>query len=80
MEARLHIQHRLAFEHVIDRPSQLVGQDGQGVALAVFVRQLGQELLPCRVVAQKQHGRFREGPREIGIADVLAGGAVTCTG
>jgi hypothetical protein len=31
-------------------------------------------------VAQKQSGRFRQGPREVGVADLLARGASACAG
>ena len=33
----LQIKRRLAFQHVIDRPSQCMRQDGQRLALAVFL-------------------------------------------
>jgi hypothetical protein len=72
MEERFHIKHRLPFEHVIDRPPQFVGQDRQGFAFAVFALQFGQELLPRRIVAQKQHGRVGEGPLEVGSTNFLA--------
>ena len=36
MEECLQIKSRLALEHIIDRPRQLVRQDRQGFALAMF--------------------------------------------
>jgi hypothetical protein len=60
---------------MIDRPCQTMGQDGQGFALAMLFLKTGQVLLALGVVAQKQHSRFREGPLQIGIADLFPRGA-----
>ena len=70
------IEYHVAFQHIIDRPGQLMGQDRQRLALAVFFLQAGQILLARRIVAEEQHRRFGEGPLEIRIADLRAGGAV----
>ena len=55
---------------------QLLGQEGQGFALAVFVLQFRQVLLASGIVPQKEDRRFRKGPCELGIADLFAGSAV----
>ena len=36
VEELLHIEHRVAFEHIIDRPDQLMSQDRQRLTLAVL--------------------------------------------
>jgi hypothetical protein len=73
MEEWVHITGRLALEHVIDRPRQLVSQDSQGFPLAMFFLSAGQSDLPCRIVAQAQRRRFGKGPLEVAIADFFAG-------
>ena len=50
-------------------------QDGQRLALAVFFLKAGQRLLARRIMAEKQERRFGEGPLELGMADLRAGGA-----
>ena len=35
-EEDVHIKSRFAFEHIIDRPCQLVGQEAQGFAFVMF--------------------------------------------
>src|SRR5262245_60879672 len=55
------IKHRVALAHVIDRPREFRREASQGLALAVLVFQAGQVLLPCRIVAEEQHGRFGKG-------------------
>ena len=49
-------------------------QDTQGFAFIMLFLQAGPKFLALGVVAQKQGGGFRKGPREVGIADVLSGG------
>ena len=53
-----------------------MGQDGQRFALAMLVCQSGQILLPWRIMPEAQPGRFGKGPREVGVADFLARGAM----
>jgi hypothetical protein len=65
---------RPAFQQVIDRPGELVGQDGQGLALPVFFLSVGQRLLARRIGAEAQERRFGEGPLERRMADLRAGG------
>jgi hypothetical protein len=49
MEKCVHIERRIPFQHVIDRSCQLVGQDGQGLALAVLFLQPAQVFLSGRI-------------------------------
>lgn len=72
MEELLHIKGYFVVEHVIDRPRQPVGQNGEGFALAMFMLQTGQVFLPCWIIAQEQSSRFGKSPLEVGIADLFA--------
>src|SRR5262249_45648856 len=76
MQKFVHIKHRVALEHVIDRPREFMREESQGFALAMLVFQAGQVLLSCRIVAEEQHGRFRKGPLEVRVADFLARSAI----
>src|SRR4030095_6629733 len=42
----------------------------------MFALQASQQLLSFRVVVEKQDSRFREGPLEVNVADLLAGEAI----
>ena len=75
LKALLQIKSRLAFQHVIDRPCQLMSQDGQCLALAVFVLEAGETFLRGRIIPQEEDGGFGKGPCEMGVADFGAGGA-----
>jgi hypothetical protein len=75
MKELCHIKGRVALEHVIDGSSQFMRQDGQGFAVVLCFLQAGQIFLPCRSVAKEQRGSFGKGPREVGVADFLAGSA-----
>ncbi len=57
-----------------------MGQDRECCALAVLFLEAGQTRLACRVVAEEQDRRFREGPRERRMADLCAGGALALPG
>ena len=80
MEERLHSKSRVAFEPVVDRPRQLVSQDGQGFTLIVCFLHAGQILLPCWIVAQEQRCGLGKGPREVGVPDFFAGSAQAFAG
>jgi hypothetical protein len=47
-EAFVHLERRVACQHVIGRPRELVGQDGQRLALAVLFLQPAAVLLSGR--------------------------------
>lgn len=70
LEKLLPIESPVPCEHVIDRTGQFLGQHRQRFALAMFFLYPCQGLLARRIVAQKQHGGFRERPLQIGIADL----------
>jgi hypothetical protein len=53
-----------------------MGPDRQGLALPVFFLEAGQILLARRIVAEKQDRRFGKGPREMGVTDLRASGAL----
>src|SRR5262249_13170446 len=76
---RLHINSCLALKHAINRPSEPMGQDGEGFALAMFMLYASQAFLPCGVVAQEQRSRFGKSPCEVGMADLFARGAQAFT-
>jgi hypothetical protein len=72
LEKSVHIKPRFPFQPVVDRPSQLVGQEGPGFPLIVGFLQAGQRFLPRLVVPQKQHGGFGKGPLEVRMANLFA--------
>jgi hypothetical protein len=76
MQAFVHIKPCGSFEHVIDGSRQFVRQDGPRFALALLGFQSGQILLPCRIMAEEQRGRFGKGLLEVGVAAFLARGAL----
>jgi hypothetical protein len=69
LEERLPIESHLAFEHVIDSASELLGQDGERLAFLMFFLQAGEVFLGCRMVSEEQDGGFRKGPFEMSVAD-----------
>jgi hypothetical protein len=79
MEELLHLKSCLAFKHAINRPSEPVGQYGEGFALAICILQASQAFLPCRIMAQEQRSSFGKSPFEVGIADLVARGAQAFT-
>jgi hypothetical protein len=52
------VERFLMLEHVIDRPSQFVGQDRQGLALAVSGGERCQVLLGRGIILEKEPRRF----------------------
>lgn len=68
----LPIERHTVFQHVVDRPCQLVGQNRQRFPLAMLSSQLLHHLLARRIVTQKRYGRFGESPLQMGIADLGA--------
>ncbi len=76
VEALLSSEHRVTLEPVRDGPSQLVGQDGQGLARARLFLQAGPVLLAHGLGPQKQARGFRDGPWESGMAQLGARGAI----
>jgi hypothetical protein len=70
----------LAREPVIAGPCQLGREESERFACGMPVLHAGQRCLPWVMVASEQRGRFGKGPREVGVADVLARGAQTRAG
>jgi hypothetical protein len=70
-----HIKGRLAFEHKIARPSQLMSEHTERFAFVLLLLQAGQIVLSWLVTAKKQCGRFRKRPLERRLPDFLARGA-----
>lgn len=77
MEKRAHVEGRFPCAHVRDGTSQLLGQDGQRLALAVLLLQARQVFLPRRMIPEEQHCGFGEGPFELGVADLRPRGPLT---
>ena len=80
VQESLHIESLFPPEHGIHRPSEFVRQNRQGLALAVFLFQTSQVRLTGGIVFQEQHGRFRERPLQMRIADLVARRAVALAG
>ena len=51
VEEYVHLQYRVARQHVVDGACQLVGQNRQCLALPVFFLHMGQKLLALGIVA-----------------------------
>jgi hypothetical protein len=77
IEKRAHVEGRLSWAHVVDGTSQLMGEDGQGLALAVVLLQAGQVFLPHRLSPEEQDRGFGEGPLEVGVANFCPRGPLT---
>ena len=75
-QERMHVEPLPVFQHEIDRSAELVRQDGERLAFAVFAHQLVVEL-PARFVAFEEQLRSQgKGPAEMGVADLFAAAAV----
>ena len=69
------MKHLLTFQDMIDSPCKLVSEDSQGLCLAVLSCQF-LSILDCFGVSpEKQDGSFREGPFQVGVADLFSRGA-----
>ena len=69
MEKLVHIDYRVTPQYVIHRTGQLMGEDGERFALALFFLQAGQRFLADRIMPETASRRCRKRPRAIGIAD-----------
>src|SRR5919197_2681356 len=74
-ELRL-VERNVLLEHAIDRPSPFGGEDRQRLALTMAGSELRQVFWGGCVVLEKAPRRFRKRPLEMGVADLLAAGAV----
>ena len=76
----MQIELRVAGAPVRHGARQLLGQESQGFALAVWVLQCCQGLLAGGMIPQKKDGRCREGPLKRGVPALRARGAVRLPG
>ncbi|SRR6266849_9256387 len=67
---RIGIEGLLLPQHVINGPAQPRRQDTQSLGLAVLLLFAGQEALGLVALASQQAGGFREGPLQMGVADL----------
>ena len=49
-----------------------MGQDRERLALTVLLLESGEILVACRIIPQEEDSGFREGPRELGMANFCA--------
>lgn len=68
------IEVDVLLEHVVDRASDLMTEDAEGLALAVALRQALNVSLHSLRLAQKQQCYLGEGPLEMAVADLLVRG------
>jgi hypothetical protein len=68
----LQVERGAARQHVVGRPAQLVREDREGFPLAMLPLEALEQLLAGGILTEKQDGRLREGPLEVGVADLAA--------
>ena len=73
----LGVERHLLAPQVIHRPAHLRFQHRQRFLLAALLLLPGQPRLRRQAAPQHQAGGFREGPLQMGVADLLAAGALT---
>src|SRR3990172_1719307 len=61
-------EDRAACKDVVDRAADLVGEDGERLALAVLALEASEQLLPVDRVAQEGDGGLGEGPLQMHVA------------
>jgi hypothetical protein len=76
----LQVKGVLPREHGVHRPGQFMGQHGQRLPFAVFAFQLSEVFFTRLVLAQEEHGGFRESPLELGVANLFAREAIPLAG
>jgi hypothetical protein len=74
-EELLHVEGLLSFEHEVDSPTDLVGEDREGFALAVFADQAAEIVLGLFVDLDEETGCLGECPFEVDVADLGVLGA-----
>src|SRR5262245_7587754 len=74
------VESDLLGQHVVDGPTELGGQDAQGLGLAELLLLLLHPLLGPVAAAQKQAGGLRERPAQVRVADLLATRALLLAG
>jgi hypothetical protein len=66
----------LVFEHEIDGTAELVGEDREGLGLAVLTGQPLEILFPGLIALEEKDGSLGEGPLEMSVTDLFTTGAV----
>jgi len=74
-EESLHVKGFLSFEHEVDSPTDLVGEDGEGFSLAVFADQAAVIGLSLFVSSEKKTGHLGECPLEVDVTDLAVFGS-----
>jgi hypothetical protein len=69
------MKHLLALKDMIDGSCELMSQDGQGLGGTMFPGQFIPAGYCLRISAEEKDCGFGEGPFQMGIADLLSGGA-----
>src|SRR5499427_4376604 len=75
VETFVQIERSVALSHIRNGTAEFRTQKKQGLARPMCFLAVSQGLLASRIGPEKQPGRFREGPREMGVPDLRARGA-----
>ena len=70
-EKQFHIKRLFVFEHEVNGPTELVGENSQGLTIVMFVTQPLHIFFGLFGFAQADHGRCLDGPFEMGVADLF---------
>jgi len=65
------VKRLLVFEHEIDGSPELVGEDREGLSLAVFTGKSLEILFGLLIAFEEEDRSLREGPLEVGVADLF---------
>jgi len=65
------VKSLLVFKHEVDGPPQLVGEDREGLGFAVFTGKPLEVLFPRLIALEEKDRSLREGPLEVGVADLF---------
>jgi hypothetical protein len=74
-EEGIHAEGFLSFEHEVDSPTDLVGEDGERFSLAVFADQAAVIVLGLFVYPEEETGCLGECPLEVVVSDLGVLGA-----
>src|SRR3990170_2031990 len=76
----LDVERLVASEHEVDGASELVCEDRERFGLGVLAFEAAEQRLALRALGHEQHGGFREGPLQVGVADLGAAGPEALSG
>lgn len=71
----IHIEGGLLFENEVGGTTELCGQNAQSLALGMFLSEALEIVLSGLVVVEEADGGLTEGPFEVDVSDLVAGGA-----